>query len=75
MCKRRCVNCRHNKRTPRRSKYVFMECRCDIDNHLIGYVDCFEGWCKRWAKDHKFDERREADEQMDSSNGATSESR
>jgi hypothetical protein len=20
-----------------------------VDNHVIGYVETFEGWCKRWA--------------------------
>lgn len=52
MSDRKCVNCRHNIRIP---KKTYVECRCEIDNHYIGYVDCFEHWCRRWAKDHKFD--------------------
>lgn len=47
-----CCNCRHNIRIPERT---YVECRCEIDDHYIGYVDTFEGWCKRWAKDHKWD--------------------
>lgn len=50
---RKCVNCRHNKRIPRKT---YVECRCEIDDHYIGYVECFEHWCKRWAKDNKYDE-------------------
>jgi hypothetical protein len=26
---------------------------CEITNEHIGYVKCFEGWCKHWAKDNK----------------------
>jgi len=58
MSNRKCVNCRHNKRIPRKT---YIECRCDIDDHYIGYVECFEYWCKRWAKDHKFDEAEEGE--------------
>lgn len=43
-----CCNCRHNIRTP---KIDHVECRCDIDNHYIGYTDCMEGWCRHWAKE------------------------
>ena len=59
MSKRKCVNCRHNIRTPKRT---YVECRCEIDNHRIGYVECFEHWCRRWAKDKTF-------EQEDADNG------
>lgn len=55
---RKCVNCRHNKRT---QKKTFVECRCDIDDHYIGYVENFEHWCRRWAKDHKFDNAEESE--------------
>lgn len=44
-----CCNCRHNIRTSDG------ECHCDIDGHYIGYIDCFEHWCRRWARDKKFD--------------------
>lgn len=29
---------------------------CAIDGHYIGYIECFEGWCRRWRKDRKWDE-------------------
>ena len=51
--KRCCCNCRHCIRILMKT---YIETRCEIDGHYIGYVECFEGWCRRWAKDHKFDE-------------------
>ena len=53
MKERVCCNCRHNIRTGEGGN---IECHCDIDGHYIGYVECFEHWCRRWAKDHTFDE-------------------
>jgi len=53
MKERVCCNCRHNIRT---GEVGNIECHCDIDGHYIGYVECFEHWCRRWAKDHTFDE-------------------
>lgn len=47
-----CCNCRRNIRTGKPGE---VSCHCEIDGHYIGYVECFEGWCRRWAKDHKFD--------------------
>lgn len=46
--KRRCVNCGNNIRTEEKNGIV---CRCKIDNHTIGYVECFDHWCIRWRKD------------------------
>lgn len=54
-----CVNCRHCLRIP---KKTYIETRCEIDDHYIGYVECFEHWCRRWAKDHTFDEAEEDEE-------------
>ena len=51
--RRCCCNCRHNIR---KEEKTYIHCYCDIDGHYIGYVECFEGWCRRWAKDHTFDE-------------------
>ena len=48
-----CCNCRHNIRT---GEFGDIKCHCDIDGHYIGYVECFDHWCRRWAKSHKFDE-------------------
>lgn len=28
-------------------------CRCEIDNHRIGYIECMTGWCRRWAKERR----------------------
>lgn len=47
--KRCCCNCNHDIRTE--GKDGIIVCNCDVDNHYIGYVECFEGWCKRWASD------------------------
>jgi hypothetical protein len=46
--KRKCVNCRHNIRKEKPSGNI--ECVCEITNEHIGYVKCFEGWCRHWAK-------------------------
>lgn len=46
--KRCCCNCRHNIRT---DTGKMVECRCEIDGHYIEYVECFEGWCRHWAKE------------------------
>lgn len=46
-----CCNCRHNIRHWDKEQCT---CRCDLDNHYIGYVECMTGWCRRWAKDKNF---------------------
>lgn len=51
--KRRCVNCGNNIRTLEKDGVI---CRCKLNNRSIGYVECFEGWCKHWRKDRSFDE-------------------
>lgn len=48
-----CCNCRHNKRIP---KGIYIQCICDIDGHYIGYLQCFDGWCRRWARERRADE-------------------
>ncbi len=58
MSNHKCVNCRHCLRIPQKTH---IETRCEIDDHYIGYVGFFEHWCKRWAKDHKFDEVKHGD--------------
>ena len=42
--KRCCCNCRRNIRKDGK-------CHCEIDGHYIGYVENFDGWCKKWASD------------------------
>ena len=36
-----CVTCDHYHAVDGRSV-------CDVDGHTIGYVQCFEAWCRRW---------------------------
>lgn len=47
---KKCVNCRH--------RIIGENCssKCEIDGHRIDYAECFEGWCKNWAK-QKIDEK------------------
>lgn len=52
-----CCNCRHNIRTTVDEYHT--KCNCDIDGHYIGYVACFEHWCRHWAKNKKFDKQEE----------------
>ena len=51
--KRCCCNCGRNIR--REVAPHGIECYCEIDGHYIGYIECFEGWCRRWKKSHTFD--------------------
>lgn len=44
---RKCVNCRHRINGENCSS------KCEIDGHRIDYAECFEGWCRHWAKDNK----------------------
>lgn len=48
-----CCNCRHNIRT-NSLEYAMASCHCEIDGHYIGYVACFEDWCRHWASDAKY---------------------
>lgn len=61
MSTRVCCNCRHNIRVPARSG---IETHCEIDGHWISYLECMSGWCRRWAKDHKFDNIPEPKEEI-----------
>ena len=55
--KRVCCNCGNNIRKQVESGYI--KCYCAIDGHYIGYVDCFEHWCRRWKKYRKWDNIKE----------------
>lgn len=59
--KRCCCNCGNCRRV---TKGNHKENYCDIDGHYIGYIDTFEGWCKRWKKDHTFDGMQESVEEV-----------
>ena len=48
-----CCNCRHNIRTQAED---IITCHCEMDEHYIGYIAYFEGWCRHWAKDRNFEE-------------------
>lgn len=53
--KRVCCNCGNNIRI-RDEEDNFVRCECAIDGRYIGYIECFEHWCRRWKKDRKWDE-------------------
>ena len=46
MSERKCVNCRH-----RIANEATVSNKCEIDGHRIDYAECFDGWCRHWAKD------------------------
>ena len=50
-----CCNCRHCIRV-RDEKRKHTECKCDIDNRYLGYLTVMTHWCRRWAKDKKWEE-------------------
>lgn len=52
--KRVCCNCGNNIRS---GEPAHIECHCAIDGHYIGYVACFEHWCRRWKRDRTWDEK------------------
>ena len=52
--KRVCCNCGNNIRIPLEDGHV--RCECAIDGHRIGYVQCFEHWCRRWKKERKWEQ-------------------
>ena len=51
--KRCCCICGNNIR--HEVEPYSIECYCEIDGHRIGYIETFEGWCRRWKKSHAFD--------------------
>ena len=58
MGERKCVNCGHNVR---QKEVTGIEDYCDCDNHHIGYLECFEGWCRHWKHDPKWDNQERSD--------------
>ena len=50
--KRVCCNCGNNIRTKEDNGGI--HCDCAVDGHRIGYIECFEGWCRRWKKNRTF---------------------
>lgn len=49
-----CCNCGNNIRV-KDDKGMVISNECAIDGHYIGYMECFEGWCRRWRKDRKWE--------------------
>lgn len=47
-----CCNCGNCERRPERGS---IETYCAIDNHYIGYVECFTRKCKHWKRETKWD--------------------
>lgn len=52
--KRVCCNCGNNIRIKDGKGFV-THCECAIDGHHIGYIECFEHWCRRWKRDRTWD--------------------
>lgn len=50
-----CCNCRHNKIMPEKT---YLRHICDIDGHYIGYIEGYDCWCRRWAKERRADEQK-----------------
>lgn len=42
-----CCFCARNIRS---GKVTNIKCYCDLDGHYIGYISCFEDWCKHWKR-------------------------
>lgn len=45
-----CCNCRHNIREYNK-EYDMIQCRCEVSNERMGYMQVMEGWCKHWSKE------------------------
>ena len=48
-----CCNCRHCIRVEKERHNI--ECHCDIDNRYLGYLTVMTHWCRRWARDKKWE--------------------
>ena len=57
--KRCCCNCANCHRI---HNGKWSDNYCEIDGHRIDYIETFEGWCRRWKKDHTFDGMEEPKE-------------
>lgn len=52
MRKRCCCNCGHNQRVRNaRNERLIDHNECNLDEHRISYVACFEHWCRHWKKE------------------------
>lgn len=48
-----CCSCVHNIRKKEKNS---INCYCEIDNHYIGCVACFESVCEEWKDGNERDE-------------------
>lgn len=55
MSNRVCCNCGNCNRL---STANGIETRCAIDNHYIGYSECFSHWCRHWEREGEWDGER-----------------
>ena len=46
-----CCSCGHNIKDDKDRRI------CEIDTHYIGYLECFDNWCKHWKRDRKWDKK------------------
>ena len=60
MSDRVCCNCGNCQRIPLKEH---IETRCAIDDHYIGYIECFSQWCRHWKRERKWDEKKNGDEE------------
>lgn len=50
-----CCSCRHNIRK-HDEKRAGIYCECEIDNHYIGFIACFENVCNNYVAEREVDE-------------------
>lgn len=43
-----CCNCRRCLRVEEKGH---INTYCEVDGHWIGHVECFDSWCRHWAKE------------------------
>lgn len=48
-----CCNCKHNIRSGAVPNIV---CHCEITGDWLSYLTVMTHWCRRWAKERKFEE-------------------
>ena len=47
-----CCTCVHDIRTWRKG---YCECHCEMDGHIIRYVETFEGCCEEWEEEKEWE--------------------
>lgn len=49
-----CCNCGHNIRE---WDGGYCHCHCEVHDKYMGYIEVMTGWCRRWKRDRKWDEK------------------